>query len=266
MSAIAAVGSSFLLKSTLLQAVQSAGLTSNLQLCLDASDPASYTSGQSWLDRSGNGDDFFLGTTSGSDATDPTYVAGGVASYFSGDGGDLFTYDTTNETWMQNIHKDNALWSALFGFYKTASTDSLSGTASTGLGKIGFKLQFTSDKLTIDIENGGGSALVKQADSSSASSAWHIAGCSINEAGGNVSFLYGDGGYLQVSSSNTFDAAYSGPSASSASFVMQLCALGNSTSPMANGSRIAFCAFWSSALTKANFDTLYASLRGRLSL
>ena len=48
-------------------------LNSNLVLCLDAGDANSYTSGQKWLDRSGNGYDFFLGTTDSVQASDPTF-------------------------------------------------------------------------------------------------------------------------------------------------------------------------------------------------
>ena len=40
------------------------GLTNGLKLCLDAGDANSYTSGEPWLDTSGNGYDFNRGTTS----------------------------------------------------------------------------------------------------------------------------------------------------------------------------------------------------------
>jgi hypothetical protein len=47
------------------------GLVTNCKLVLDAGEASSYTSGQSWLDLSGNGYDFFLGSTSGAAANDP---------------------------------------------------------------------------------------------------------------------------------------------------------------------------------------------------
>src|SRR5688572_10725967 len=107
---------------TLLTILNGLGLTANLKLCLDAGDnlsaPAAATS---WLDRSGNGYDFFRGTTSGADATDPTFNGTpgelSAAEYWSFDGGDFFRYDTTNETWMQNLHKNNALLSFFCWLY-----------------------------------------------------------------------------------------------------------------------------------------------------
>src|SRR5688572_16443964 len=46
----------------LYQEIQGLGLTTGLQFSLDAGSADSYTSGQSWLDLSGNGQDFFRGT------------------------------------------------------------------------------------------------------------------------------------------------------------------------------------------------------------
>lgn len=89
--------------------ISALGLTSNLKLCLDASDRASYPgSGTKWLDTSGGGYDFDFGDGSTS-STYPTFngTAGGLSSseYFSLDGGDFFTYDSANESWMKSLHK-----------------------------------------------------------------------------------------------------------------------------------------------------------------
>jgi len=93
--------------------IRGLSLDTNLKLCLDAGEGDSYTSGQSWLDLAGSGYDFFLGQDGSSDSTDPTFngVANTMTSseYWSFDGGDYFTYDTTNETWMENLHKAGAL-------------------------------------------------------------------------------------------------------------------------------------------------------------
>src|SRR5688572_18803052 len=93
---------------SLFQAITQAGLTSNLQLCVDSGDALSYPgSGQKFLDRSGNGYDFFLGVDGTVESTDPTFTGevGTGKAYWALDGTAFFTYDTTNETWMQNIHK-----------------------------------------------------------------------------------------------------------------------------------------------------------------
>lgn len=88
------------------------GLTSGLQICLDASDAASYDgSSQTWVDRSGNAYSFYRGTGSGSDAADPTFNGssggGSSAEYFSFDGADLFTLNQANPTWVNDVHKNS---------------------------------------------------------------------------------------------------------------------------------------------------------------
>lgn len=101
---------SFRARADALCAVQLCGMTANLKLCLDAGDDASLPAAATkWLDTSGNGYDFFLGTTAGADATDPAIngTAGARTSseYLSSDGGDYLSYDTTIETWMQAAGK-----------------------------------------------------------------------------------------------------------------------------------------------------------------
>jgi len=126
---------------TLMAIIRDLGLTTNLKLCLDAGDPASYTSGQKWLDRSGGGYDFHLGATSGSEASDPTFngVAGrqSDAEYFSGDGGDYFTYDSNSETWMRDFHRAGAV--TVLGLFRVATDAStvlfdIGGTDGIGCG------------------------------------------------------------------------------------------------------------------------------------
>jgi hypothetical protein len=89
------------------------GLSDNLKLCLDAGSEASWPgSGQKFLDLSGGGFDFFLGADGTATTNDPTFN-GTVglrtgSEYFSVDGGDRFTYDSANETWMADLHKDGS--------------------------------------------------------------------------------------------------------------------------------------------------------------
>lgn len=251
---------------TLFQAITAAGLTSNLQLCLDAGDAASYTSGTKWLDRSGNGYDFFLGTDGTTDAPTLNGGAGNRGAYWSGVT-KYFTYDTTNEVWMQNLHKDNAAFTCIYIMYAAgtnpAAFGTSDGTVATNIG-VSFYVASTSPP-KIYVANGtGGAALEVNGDTTPAANAYHMVGVSLNEAtGAGGGFLYTDGAYNQVSASDTFNSAYSSPSASSATYKMNVAALGNGGTPLSANERLGAIAIWSSALTKANLDSIFALQRAR---
>jgi hypothetical protein len=90
--------------------IKELGLTTNLNLCLDAADPRSYDGvSQTWTDIIG-GNNYFRGATSSSESTDPTFngTAGnpGAGTYFSFDGGDHFN-ETSAQTFADNWHKNN---------------------------------------------------------------------------------------------------------------------------------------------------------------
>jgi hypothetical protein len=258
---------------SLIQALTKLGLLTNLRLCLDAGDVDSYASGQKWLDRAGSGYDFFRGTDATSQASDPTFNgnAGGLSSaeYWSFDGGDYFTYDTSNETWMHGLHKDNAAVSVFALVQWPASGGTLFGTDGSLNTNIGAGFELRPDgTINWQVSNGSGSrALSTPSTDAFSANAWHAVGCSINEAGGNVSFYWGDGAYKQVSASNTFNASYSSPSGSNASYTMSIGSRGNAQELMPNTGRIAMLAVWTgSALTKADFDAIYAEIRNRFGI
>lgn len=259
---------------SLIDAITDAGLTSNLKICLDAGDADSYDgTSQSWLDLSGNGHDFYRGVTSGSEASDPTFngSVGGLSSaeYFSFDGGDNFIYDTTNETWMQDIHKDGAIYSILCCYYPITS-GSICGTAGSSGTAIGFKFRVPSGDLLIDVQNGSGNASSASSTDGAVitNSAWNIGGLSYNEpAGSGGSFYYANGSYAQSDASDTFDGTYSSPSSSNAANTFAIGCSGGTGDRLTSGSRMAWFAVWAgTALSKANFDTLYAALKGRVGL
>lgn len=244
----------------MIQAITTAGLTSNLQLCLDAGDPLSYTSGQSWLDRSGNGYDFFLGADGSGTATDPTFVSAGRLSYWTFDGGDYFTYDTTNETWMQNLHKNNAVFSYLCMFYKPGAVSAYA-FGDTGAGSVTGALVNVSSS-GLEVVNAGVGVIGKSG--TSAGVGWHFSAGSITEAtGAGGGFFYRDGSYDQSGGSDTFDSTYTLPSSGSASHTFQIAASGNGSSPFGVDTRMSCIAIWSSALSKGNMDALWTSMRGR---
>lgn len=254
---------------TLIDVITSASLTTNLQLCLDAGDSGSYNAAvqtDKWLDRSGNGYDFYRGSGTGSDAADPTFngAAGYPSSFWSFDGGDYFTYDAANETWMQNLHKNSAAFSVVIFSYgaSTSNLYFLGDVGTPGTGMRMFKLAGIGP--AIGVYNAGSNVLLKQA-ASDYSTGWHMQAWVIDEAAGaGGSFCYTDGAYNQIGGSDTFDATYSSPSAGSATNTFQIASLGGSVNM--TGSDMACVAIWSSALTKANMDTIWAAMRVRFGI
>src|SRR3990167_6066128 len=232
------------------QIIARLGLGTGLQVCLDAGDATSApSSATSWVDISGNGYDFFLGTTSGADATDPTQTGtvGALTSgeYFSSDGGDLFTYDTTNETWMQNLHKDNAAFTFVVLKYLAIGADSgIFGTALNAT-EIGTSVFFDSNpRIVLQIRNatGGGTNALQIFSSVVATAKWHFLAGALDEANDVTSFV--------TNATNTLTtAAYTSPSASNATRTMQIGAIGGSSVPMASSNRMAIFLVWSRVLS-----------------
>lgn len=246
-------------------------LTSGLQLCLDAGDAASLpASATSWLDLSGNGFDFFLGTDATAQATDPSIngTAGQLAAgnYLGFDGGDYLTYDAANETWMNSLHKDNALFTLLFWVYF--------GTApAAGVNRIFGNCGATpsaANGIRFLIDNPSGSVLfqVFKTDASLAENvnsgattvtggAWYQIAISVDEAA--------DSGFFGINGTAvTFSAAYTTPAAGDATFTTQIGAGGNNNSPLSANSRMAMAAAWSGrALSQGEVSAFFNATRGR---
>ena len=261
---------------TLYEVLSSRGLLGSLKLCLDAADILSYSSGQSFLDRSGGGYDFFLGATSASAADDPTFngVAGARSSseYFSFDGGDSFRYDSASETWMDAMHQDSGLVTVFYALYAPAtlgSDMSIIGTTGGAGGSRG--LQRESDGSGVPrlrIIGGSVTRVDKTATTAYGTSAWNLCALSYDEAAGaGGSFFWRNGSYNQVAGADTFDGTNSSPDAGAAGAVMEVGALGNANTPLRNGSRIACLAVWQGVdLTKAQLDDIWTDMRGRFGL
>lgn len=240
------------------------GLTDNLRLCLDAGDSASYSSGQSWLDTSGNGYDWFRGNAAAANTDDPTFngVAGTLSSaeYWSFDGGDHFQYDTTNETWMENLHKDNAAftlmaWVYISSFPGTVGLFGNNASANTGICWV----MNTSAQLGLVVTNGAGNALIQSSTHANATNAWLCVGISVNEAVGAGGIRYFSNGVRDTDTST-----YTSPSSGSASFTTQIASRGNGNGRVPNGSRMAqFMAWEGKALTTAEMTAVYQATRNR---
>lgn len=238
-------------------------LTTNLEMCLDAGDASSYTSGQSWLDVSGNDIDFFRGADGSAASDDPTFNGSG---YFSADGGDFFRHDTGNAAWMTALHRDNAVYSgAAWIYHDTGHSSQHLFFAATWGNQSNEGIAWTmgtTDKSQITVANGSGSSWAfDQASVSTMGTGWHFVGLSINEAGGGVSFHYVDG-----TDDAAFDAAYTSPGTGNATNTYEIWGAGGATLAP-SGARMAVFAFWEgTALTAANFDTIYAATKGRFGL
>lgn len=156
-------------RSDFLTAIRKVGLTPGLKLCLDAGHEASLPAASaSWLDLSGGGYDFWRGSAAGADANDPTIngTAGrrSSAEFLSSNGDDWLDYDTTNETWMNNLHKPTGMggvaawvfvpagaWASGVAFLSTATA-----VPSTQHGMV-TGLRTADKRLILEVYNASGS-------------------------------------------------------------------------------------------------------------
>lgn len=252
----------------LLGIIEGVGLAANLTIVLDAGDSVSYSSGQSWLDRSGNGLDFFLGTDGTAEDSDPTFngVAGKLTSgeYFSFDGGDAFRYDSANEASMDNLHKNNALFTIMAVVFLTAGDQTICGDDRATVSTVGFDWKIDGSQ-NFFVEP---TALSETTDASVANNTWHMLAITIDEAtGAGGGFFYKDGAFDQVGSSDTFSATYSTPSAATASETLEIGAGGNQAKRILDGGRMACFALWEGkVLTKTELDLVWDEVRSRFGI
>lgn len=252
--------------SKMIDVLTSLGLTTNLKLCLDAGDIASVPSSSAtkWLDVSGNGYDFFRGTDATSQASDPTFngTAGGQSKseYWSFDGGDYFTYDTTNEAWMETLHKNSAVFTfAAWITRSSAASGNLWGDAASNT-EIGAQCKTGGAELYGPrIYNGTGTEAL-DAVVAGVSAKWALTALSVTESTGSIIWFRNG---LSTSVSSSF-YEYVSPSASPATRTFQIGAGGNAASPLINGTLMANIMFWQgTALTVANLDSIFQATRSK---
>jgi hypothetical protein len=248
-----------------------AGLGTGLKLCHDIGSAACYPgTGQIVTDLTGVTADFFLGTTNGAEASDPTPTGtpGALTSgeYMALDGGDVLTLGAANPAHIQNLHKDGALftfaaWVYLGSLAGVSVFGTNGGNATSG---TGVHLALTSPgALNARCVGSGTTELdVATAGSFYAATAWQLMVLSIDEAaGGTASFMGVNGVY------HAFDGTYASPVAGDASFAMQISGRGNSNQPLPSGSRYAGGWLWEGvALSQANATTLFNATKGRFGL
>jgi hypothetical protein len=241
-------------------------------LVLDAGDAASYSSGQKWLDVSGNGYDFFRGASASSEGSDPTFngTPGGLSAseYWSFDASDFFRYDTTNETWMNALHQNNAAFTIGFAMYISGANDAYGffGTASAGGSPTGVFMRTDSGtKPRFVCWNSGSPGRDVTAGTSFSTAAWNIFMISIDEAASS-GFMYLNGAYNQVGGSDTFNASYSSPSAGAATYAMEIASTGNAVQPTFSGNRMGWFFALPVAVSKAQADGIWLATKGRYAL
>lgn len=244
--------------------IATAGLTP--ALVLDAGDGASYSTGQSWNDLSGNTRHFNRGSDNTSQASDPTFngTPGGLSlnEYFSCDGGDFFTKATANDAYLNGLHKDAATWSFVAAVFvpDLAGVVGVFSTCTASAGTIGAIVDLNAtENLRYRVGNGVSVTTVHTSTATATVGAWNVVGFSISENGGaSGSFSYVNG------TATTFNASVASPSSSDASTVATFGALnGGGSNIVPNGFRFGAAAMFSTALTTANFDAIRASLRAR---
>ena len=248
---------------SLMSTLTDLGLTTGLKLCLDAGEGDSYTSGQSWLDLSGNGYDFFLGADVNATATDPTFngVADALSSaeFFSFDAGDYFTYDTTNETWMQNLHKDSAVLSfaAWVYFGSVGSTQGIFGTVGATT-NTGFRISASSSPaLALRVANAGATVLNTETSFLLSATTWTFVAISFDEAAQVLIMRVAGGSEVDTQS-------YSSPASGNATFTAQIGSAGNAANRLSANSRIGMVAMWEgTALTEWQLEQIYNKTRRR---
>lgn len=237
----------------------------NLVFCVDAGDSASYPSGQSWLDTSGNGHDFTVGETTGGEASDPGYngTPGGLSSaeYFALDGADYFRHATVEPS-IQAFHKDNATFTILIAFYvgDHSTTQYLVGSADN-TNDIGFSISVnTSGNVNLLVTNGSGVVLLESLAGGSEPNTWQVVAFSVDEdagAGGSIK-------YASNSGAIAFDGTYSAPSTSDTNET-ELVLGGRPTAsyPLVAGSRLGVACAWDRALGQTEIEQLAQAVEYR---
>lgn len=254
----------------LIHVIKRCGLGSGLKLCLDAGDVNSYSgSGQTWSDVSGQAFHFYRGATSSAEGSDPTFngVAGRRSSleYWSCDGGDFFRYYSANATWMNNLHKDNAKFTAAFWLYVAdvpgGSEGNLFGTCNAAVVN-GVKLLLDSAQTPVFVVYSSTALVYVAAAAAVSIGAWHFIAFSLDESVGT------NGAFFLVDQAVSYaNSTYTNPSTGNAAYTMEIGASGNAAYPLPNGSYLAEVAMWEGrALTPSELAMLYFKTKGRFGL
>lgn len=248
----------------LIEAISVLGLEANLKLCLDAGDAASYTSGQTWSDRSGGGYNFFRGATSSVEASDPTFngTAGRQSSseYFLGNGSQYFTLGQANPAWVNALNAVNGTYAYLMWVYfplisvgQILFGDDNAFSANNGV----FGTVKTTNAIRAGVSDSSGFDL-EDSTITVGSTGWNLVGASIKHTNAaSISFIING-------TTETRASGYSaGATASPATYTLQILAEGNGSTIAQANTRIGEFAMWSTQLTAAQMLSVFNATRGK---
>ena len=246
---------------TMLSAIQRIGLTTSLQLCLDAGDINSYDgTSQTWTDVSGGAYSFYRGSTSAAQSTDPTFNGSAgrqsSAEYWSFDGGDYFTLNQANPTWINNAHKNGAKLTiaAWVRIASTVGTQVIMGNYGPSDPSIEFYVA-SNDILAFNVDSE--TAIVYTASVATMPiGSWAFIAMSLDESA-NTLIGHLNGG------SNSQSATYSSPSAANNATITKIGANGNASEPIESGGRIAALSAWSTNLSSEQLTAIFNLTRGK---
>jgi len=253
---------------TLFAELGTAGVTTNLEICVDAGDSASYSTGQTWIDRvaGGTGRDLIRGTGVGAEASDPAFngTAGGLSSaeYFSTDGADRFVISGSNPSWINNIHKNNGVFTFALSIYvASVSTQQFILATMNNSSGTGFYIDIPGPSVGFGLAIGNGSSIQVNENFATAPStgAWHTLIISYDEAAGaSGSFIMQDG------VAQTFDGVNASPSASNPTTALNVMQRGQDANVgLLTGSRIGAILGWSRALNQTEAEDVHDLLSAR---
>lgn len=212
--------------------------------------------------------DFYRGTTSSSETSDPTFNgtagANSDVEYFSFDGGDLFTLAGSNTTFINSLHKDNAVftWYGFLQYGSTATNSGIFGTISAALTNIGISVYLdASGNLVFNQGDGTNSNIIKTTSTIpvSANTKAFIA-LSYNEATG-VGLFYSNGASKVTES---FLQAYTSPSSGAAAGKLSFLAGGASFRKATNNSKCWRSGMFNVALTDTQLTTLFNLYKSKI--
>jgi len=243
---------------SLLGILTTLGLLTNLKLCLDAGDLASYPgSGQTWADTSGSGNDFFLGLLSGADAADPTFngVAGDLlqTTYWSFDGADSFIEASAGMNFASTWSAAADQHSGLFVFWPAALIGSTIGMFEAD-GTDRFQINLSASETLNLVHSGVFGGAGKFSSNAYTAAAWNFAGFSVDEDAGV------NGSFLQLGSTvTTFGGANLGGGTNSGAGPYQI-ADGSGVGAFPVSWRLGMVAIFNAALTTAQMQQVYDAI------
>lgn len=239
---------------------------SNLVLCLDAGDIASWDTGDtSWFDTTAHSHDFFVGETTSAEASDPTHngTPGGLSAseYFSFDGGDYFRLSPIPSE-FHAFHKANAVFTILMMYYVGGhdSTQFIFGNADNSSDQGVYASVATNGAVTLVVPNGSGAAMSEGIAAACDVATWQAIAFSVDEAAG----ANGSIKYATNQGATPFDGTYTGPSASDANETEFI--LGDRPTagvPLDSGARMGAVCIWDRALGQSELEQLCNAIEKR---